>query len=89
MGGGEGPRWPVKHYYLDQGGWNGWKWGGVHRSCFIFSDSLQAGGTLCVSQGEGLIKGQGLNKVLDPNNAPWLAETLPNKYFAGIVCVAD
>ena len=32
MGGGGGSRRPVKPYYKDQGGWNGWKWAGVVRT---------------------------------------------------------
>ena len=50
------------------------------RYLFIFNDSLQSGGSPLISQGEGNI-GFG--------SAAGLAEGLPNKYFAGIVCVAD
>ena len=81
MGGGEGARQLVKQYYRDQGGWAGTTWGGVYRFVFVFSDSLQAGGCLGASHGEGVISGH--------FTAPWLAWKLPYAYFAGTVCVAD
>ena len=46
MGGGEEMRRPRKGYYWDQGGWGAYTWSGVERLIFVFSDSLQAGGTL-------------------------------------------
>ena len=52
----------------------------MERIRFVFSDTLQAGGTLFAGSGEGKIS---------TGNADWMAENLPNKYFAGIVCVAD
>ena len=52
--------------------------GGVERLIFVFSDSLQAGLTLFVGDGEGMI-----TKVAH------LATHLPDASFAGIVCVAD
>ena len=78
MGGGEEMRQPKKPYYYDQGGWAGYIWGWMDRSYFVFSDSLQVGGSLCSFHGEGLIA-SGAN----------LAEVLPKYWFAGIVCVAD
>ena len=45
----------MKRHYKDQGGWEGWTWGGMDRECFVFSDSLQVGGSLCVGAGEGRI----------------------------------
>ena len=53
--------------------------------CFVFSDSLQAGGQiyLHVSGAEEMI-GEHMT------NAPiWVVEQRPTKWFAGIVCVAD
>ena len=81
MGGGEGARQPQKRYYFDQGGWDAGTWGGVYRVCFVFSDSLQAGGCLHVGNWEG--------EISTVNSAALLAERLPNAYFAGIVCVAN
>ena len=46
MGGGEEMRRPRKGDYWDHGGWDGHTWSGVERLIFVFSDSLQAGGTL-------------------------------------------
>ena len=80
MGGGKEERQPGKLYYRNQGGWDGCTWGGVYRSFFVFSDSLQAGGYLHAREGEGKIYA---------SSAAMMATTLPNQYFAGIVCVAD
>ena len=80
MGGGERAREPRKDYYKNQGGWDEFTWGGVVRSAFVFSDSLQAGG--CLSTGAG----EGTDTIF---TAAQVAEHLPNRYFAGIVCVAD
>ena len=80
MGGGEEVRDPVKHYYYGQGGWYDFTWGGVWRTIFVFSDSLQSGRSLFAGQGEGKIA---------IGNAAGVAELLPKQYFAGIVCVAD
>ena len=55
-------------------------WGGVKRSLFNFSDSLQAGGALHAGKFEGPIA---------TDSVAQLATHLPNKFFAGIVCVAD
>ena len=80
MGGGEAARQPEKEYYFGQGGWDAYTWGGVERFCFVFSDSLQAGGYLFTWDGEGEITNY---------TAAGLVDTLPNRNFAGIVCVAD
>ena len=63
----------MKRHYKDQGGWEGWTWGGMDRECFVFSDSLQVGGSLHVGSHEGLISESDLAIAL----------------FAGIVCVAN
>ena len=55
--------------------------GGVQRLHFVFSDSLQVGGYLGPSHGEG--------KIEESMTMANLAVLLPTKYFAGIVCVAD
>ena len=81
MGGGLEVRQPEKLYYYGLGGWDDYTWGGVWRICFVFSDSLQAGGSLFVSNGEG--------KFSSVHSVAWMAEFLPALYFAGIVCVAD
>ena len=83
MGGGEVARYPVKHHYFGQGGWVGCTWGGVVRSFFVFSDSLQSGGCLYAGAGEGLIS--------TTHSTAEMAVVLPTQAgsFAGIVCVAD
>ena len=48
---------PVKQYYLNQGGWDDYVWGGVFRLAFVFTDSLQTGGCLSIHDGEGEISG--------------------------------
>ena len=67
-------------YYHNQGGWEYYIWGGVYRICFVFTDSLEVGGYVDVGNGEGYI---------EEVDAAGLAEDLPTKYFAGIVCVAN
>ena len=81
VGGGRQRQEPVKYHYHGQGGWNAYTWGGVYRQCFVFSDSLQVGGTLQVGGHEGLISEEWTGAEL--------ARDLPNKFFAGIVCVAN
>ena len=56
----------------------------MDRSCFVFSDSLQAGGNLAVSHGGGYI-----SKAAYTASAAHLAEIIRTQLFAGIVCVAD
>ena len=80
MGGGKVLRRPRKKYYWDQGGWDGYIWGGVFRAFFVFSDTLEVGGCLGASIGEGMIYSI---------SAANMAEILPTESFAGIVCVAD
>ena len=82
MGGGKWARQPLTAYYNDQGGWEGYTWGGVYRIHFVFSDSLQLGGSLAAGRGEGLV-----NEWAHPLDD--LSRTLPDGHFAGIVCVAD
>ena len=81
MGGGKQVRRPEKDHYYDQGGWVGSTWDGVERLCFVFSDSLQAGGYLHPSWGEGEIR--------EFWTAADLVGYLSTKWFAGIICVAD
>ena len=83
MGGGKEERRPRKDYYYGQVGWVGDTWGGVCRVIFIFSDSLQVGGCLNAGGTEGRIY-EGIDAV-----AAELGQTLQQKWFAGIVCVAD
>ena len=52
----------------------------MFRTCFVFSDSLEVGSFLGPGQGEGEIT------RLD---AARMANILPTKCFAGIVCVAN
>ena len=68
-------------YYWDQGGWARTTWGAVDRTCFVFSDSLQAGGSLQAIDAEGAI-----DKAF---TLAEMAEIVPNHSFAGIVCVAN
>ena len=56
-------------------------WAGVKRCCFVFSDSLEVGGYLYTANGEG--------KIIEVYTAAQLANLLPAKDFAGIVCVAN
>ena len=77
MGCGEEER---QAYYTEQGGWDGYTWGAAFRTCFVFSDSLEVGSFLGPGQGEGEIT------RLD---AARMANILPTKCFAGIVCVAN
>ena len=81
VGGGRHRQTPGKYHYYDQGGWGYYTWGGVVRRRFVFSDSLQVGGTLQVGGHEGLISEEWTGAEL--------ARDLPNKFFAGIVCVAN
>ena len=53
----------------------------MERVRFVFSDSLEVGGYLHTGVGEGYIS--------EAWTAARLAEELPNKYFAGVVCVAN
>ena len=82
MGGGKEERQPRKTYYYNWGGWGGYTWGWVDRIRFVFSDSLQVGGSLVhADDGEGWIE--------ETLTAAGLAGELPNKYFAGIACVSN
>ena len=81
MGGGKEERQPRKDYYWNQGGWDGNTWGGVHRICFVFSDTLEVGGGLGAGDVEGVIN--------DIDTGAQLAAFLPTQCFAGIVCVAN
>ena len=56
-------------------------WGGVYRLWFVFSDSLEVGGYMGSSFGEGW--------TAESMAVAYLAEYLPTGCFAGIVCVAD
>ena len=62
--------------YYDQGGWSGYTWDGVERECFVFSDSLQVGGSLQVGDNEGWIS-EGWSKAD-------MARELSNKPATGI-----
>ena len=79
MGGGKVLRRPRKKYYWDQGGWDGYIWGGVFRAFFVFSDTLEVGGYLHDADGEGNI------------SEDWIVADLfgDRNLFAGIVCVAN
>ena len=75
-------RLPEKFYYHGQGGWDGYEWGGLDRRCFVFRDTLTAGGCLHASSYEGRIENW--------TAAAMRVKVLPDrKEFAGIVCVAD
>ena len=80
MGGGMEARQPGKRYYRNQGGWDRCIWGGVKRTRFVFSDSLEVGGCLYPGHHEGQID--------ESLTADGLAIVLPST-FAGIVCVAN
>ena len=69
--------------YCGQNGWDGFRWGGVGRTRFRFSDSLQAGRSLLVGEGEGKIS------ITSAIQETWMAEHIPTGFFAGIVCVAN
>eukprot|EP01051_Picozoa_sp_SAG22_P002081 SAG22_NODE_88_length_21409_cov_11.207180_18_plen_202_part_00 len=81
MGGGTEMREPAMLYYENQGGWSGFKWGGVMRSTFVFKDSLEVGGCILAGGEEGLVN--------TSFSAATLAQAMPNQLFAGIVCVRD
>ena len=72
---------PEKMYYNGQGGWERLTWGGVKRNRFVFSDSLQGGSIIHACDLEG--------ELCNDLTGAKLAEELPVRWFAGIVCVAD
>ena len=80
MGGGKEVRQPEKQYYSGHGGGDNDFWREVERSAFVFSDSLQAGGCLDASHEEGRI---------DTSPAADLGSLLQERWFAGVVCVAN